>query len=235
MGGPEMTAEWLKTDNGRAYKAKQIRYKKSVLAMLRLDDITDELYTIQSECDEIQYFMSDDETLTAALDDNDEEAYEFRMLFMDLSAKAYRLDEILREDYVTEHFDDFLVGALGNRFNVIGYDGYEEDYYNLTTFESGLAQTESGKKITRLTKEQMLSACGQCLGIVISFLDVRHSYDYLKASFDILKNQNTSILKTIKVIEELYENAVKDDPNDESVKLFDSYLMGLPDEVWVSA
>ncbi|MCL2752052.1 MAG: hypothetical protein FWE62_04775 [Firmicutes bacterium] len=230
-----MYKTWLETDNGRAYKAKQMRYKKSALAMLQLEDITDELYTIQTECDEIQYFMSDDETLTAALDDNDEEAYEFRMLFMDLSAKANRLDEILREEYVTEHFDDFLVGALGDRFNLIGFDGYEEDYYGLTAFEQGLAQTESGKRITRLTKDQMLTVCGQCLGIVISFIDIRHKYDYLKSSFDILKNQNNSILQTIKAIEELYEKAVEKDPKDENVRLFDSYLASLPDDVWVSA
>ena len=116
---------WLKTDNGKAYKAKQMRCKKAAMQTLNIDDITDELYTINSECDEIQYFMSDDESLTAALNDDEEEAYEFRMLFMDLSAKCEQLSEILREEYVTEHFDDFMVGMLGNRFNAVGYDSYE--------------------------------------------------------------------------------------------------------------
>jgi len=225
---------WYATENGRAYKAKQMRYKKAAMQIYNIEQITDELYNISNECDEIRYFMSDDETLTSALNVDDEEAYEFRMLFMDLSAKCEKLDGILREEYVSEHFDDFLVGMLGNRFNTIGYDGYEEDYYNLTRYESELAQSESGKRALRLTKEQLLSTCGHCLGIVISFLDVRHSFDYLKASFDILKENNTSILKVIKDIEALYEKAVDDGFYGENKKLFNAYIEGLPDEVWLS-
>lgn len=225
---------WYATDNGRAYKAKQMRYKKAAMQMLNIEQITDELYNISSECDEIRYFMSDDETLTAALDGDDEEAYEFRMLFLDLSAKCEQLVNILQEEYVSEHFDDLLVGMLGNRFNTIGYDGFEEDYYNLTRFESDLAQRESGKRVMRLNKEQIISTCGQCLGIVISFLDVRHSYDYLKASFDILKDNNTSILKTVKDIEALYEKAVNDGYWGENTKLFNDFVMSLPDELWLS-
>ena len=79
----EAYQKWLKTDNGRAYKAKQMRYKKAAMLIYNINDITDELYTIQTECDEIRYFMDDDETLTAALDGDEEEAYEFKMLFMD--------------------------------------------------------------------------------------------------------------------------------------------------------
>ena len=221
--------------NGRAYKAKQMRYKKAAMLIYNISDITDELYAIQTECDEIRYFMEDDETLTAALDSNDEEAYEFKVLFMDLSAKCERLHECLQDNCVTDHFDDFLVGMLGNRFNAVGYDGYEEDYYSLTSYDGGLAQRESGKRAMRLNKEQVLSVCGQCLGIIISFLDVRHSYDYLKASFDILKDKNTSILKTIKDIEALYEKAVEDGLYGENIKLFDMYAAALPDEVWLSA
>jgi hypothetical protein len=226
---------WLKTDNGRAYKAKQMRYKKAAMSMINKENVYEELYEIMNECDEIRYFISDDESLVEAMNDDEEEAYEFRMLFMDLSAKCETLECTMRDNYVTEHFDDFLVGILGNRFKMIGYDEYEEDYFNLTLFEAGLAQTESGKRVMRLTKEQMLEVCGQCLGIVISFLDIRHKYDYLKASFDILKNKNSSILQTIKGIEELYEKAVEDSFCGEHDKLFNMYVSGLPDEVWLSA
>jgi hypothetical protein len=230
----EALKRWYATDNGKAYKARNLRYKKAAMQMLNMEEMTDELYNICGECDEIQYFMTDDESLIDAMDGDEEEAYEFRMLFMDLSAKCDRLESILREEYVSEHFDDFLVGMPGNRFNAIGYDGYEEDYYSLTSFEGGLAQKESGKRVMRLTKDQMLSTCGHCLGIVISFLDVRHSYDYLKASFDILKEKNTAILNVIKDIEALYEKAVDDSFYGEHAKLFNDYVSRLPDEVWLS-
>jgi hypothetical protein len=230
----ESYKRWLKTDNGRAYTAKNLRYKKAALHMMCLEDITEELYAIQNECDEIKYFMEDDETLTAGMDD-DEEGYQFRVLFADLSAKCYRLDEALRDAYVSEHFDDYLVGMLGDRFRVIGYDGYQEDYYNLTSFEAGLAKTESGKRVMRLTKEQVLATCGQCLGIVLSFLDVRHSFDYLKASFDILKDHNLAVLNAIKSVDKLYQLASEDERYGEYDSRFERYLSELPDEVWVSA
>jgi hypothetical protein len=225
---------WEKTENGKAYKAKKLRHKKAALELLNLDDITNMLYEIGSECEEIYYFMADDETLLDALDGDEEEAYEFRMVFSDLSAKCDSLSEAIN-DGVTRHFDDFMVGLLGNRYKAVGYDGYEEDYFGLTSYDGGRAQEESGKRVMRLNKEEILSVCGQCLGVVISFLDVRHSYDYLKATFDILKEKNTSVLRQIKAIEELYEKAAEEDFQGENGRLFGLYADGLPDEVWLSA
>ena len=53
----------------------------------------------------------------------------------------------------------------------------------------------------------MLSTIGQCVGTLIAFLDLRQSYDYLKATFDILRDENTSLLKQIKAIETAYDAA----------------------------
>ena len=68
----------------------------------------------------------------------------------------------------------------------------------------------SGKRLMRKTKEEMISIIGQCFGIVIAYLDLRQSYDYLKATFDILRDDNLSILKMIKEIEAAYEAAEKE-------------------------
>jgi hypothetical protein len=214
-------------------KARNMRHKKAALATLNYDSITDELYALSEECDGIRYLMADDEMLLNALDGDEDDAYEFRMMFSDLSAKCESLDYALRDTDVTEHFNDFLVGILGNKYNAVGYDSYEEDYFNLTRFEGELAQSESGKRIMRLTKEQMLSVCGQCIGIVVSFLDIRHKYEYLKATFDILKDQSTSILRTVKDIEALYEQAMEDGPGSYSMELLDKYISNLPDDVWL--
>lgn len=88
----------------------------------------------------------------------------------------------------------------------------------------------------RRTKPEMLSIIGQCLGIVIAFLDLRQSYDYLKATFDILRNENTSILQVIKEIESAYEQAHDEDgflrQSDKTIH-FDLLLSNLPEKFWV--
>ncbi len=71
--------------------------------------------------------------------------------------------------------------------------------------------------------------------MVFHFLDLRQQYDYLKATFDILWDENTSLLKQIKEIEAAYEAA------DETgwyswyaeVKRFDQLLDCLPDRAWI--
>ncbi len=187
------------------YKAKQLRYKKAALQMLQRDSIEDELYEIMASCEDVRWFMeSDDGSLLNAMDSDEEDEYEFRMAFSGLSGKCEALNEIIRDNMITKHFDDFMVGLLGNRYKCIGYDSYEEDYYSLTSFEGGLAERESTKRLMRLTKEKLLAICGQCLGVTLSILDIRHSYDYLKSAFDVLKEQNTSVLQCIKDIEAAY-------------------------------
>ena len=50
---------------------------------------------------------------------------------------------------------------------------YEEDYFSLTSYESGLAASEAGKRIMRMAKAEMITTIGQCMGVVISFLNVQ--------------------------------------------------------------
>lgn len=220
----------------KADRARRLRYKRPALDSLGYDAICSELYEISDACSEIQWFMDNDgETLLNALDGDEDEEYEFRMAFSDLSAKSEQLWEIVMGEVVRDSFDDCIVGLIGNRYNLIGYDGYEEDYYSLTSFEQELAYTDSGKRVMRMTKQEMLSTIGQCLGITVAFLDLRHSYDYLKATFDILRDENTSILKVIKGIEIAYESADKMEWDNWSreVKEFDSLVANLPDRFWI--
>ncbi len=77
----------------KADRAKNLRYKRPALASLGLDIITTELAEISEACSEIQWFIDgDDETLLNALDDDEEDEYEFRMAFSDLSSKAEELN-----------------------------------------------------------------------------------------------------------------------------------------------
>lgn len=183
----------------------------------------------------VWYMDQDDETLINALDGNEDDAWEFKMMFSDLACKAENLQHTMGEWIVREKYDDCTVALIGNRYELVGYDSYEEDYYSLTGYDSELATTEAGKRLMHHTKAEIISIVGQCLGVLIAFLDVRQQYDYLKATMDILRDENTSILKQVKEIEKLYEAAAEESfcawsPVTEKLDVMISYL---PDRLWV--
>ena len=225
----------------KAERARNLRYKRAALASMGFDHIRNELDEMRDTCDTIHWWTDqDDETLLNALDGDDEDVWEFKMAFADLEAKADSLFEIIYELYRYEDdfaqtYDDCTVALIGNRYLAIGFDSFEGDYYALTGYESDLAQTESGKRLMRKTKAEIISTVGQCLGILISFLDLRQQYDYLKATFDILRDENTSLLQQIKEIDSAYEAMVKADwvERPAAEKRFDQLLSALPDRAWV--
>lgn len=220
----------------KAERTRNLRYKRPALMSLGYDMMSNELYEIGSACAEVQWFVENDsETLLSALDGDSEAEWEFRMAFSDLSGKVEELDNAIRDSDVREYFDDCTVSLIGNRYKTLGYDTLEEDYFSLTSFEQDIAFSESGKKFMRRTKQEMLSIIGQCLGIVIAFLDVRHTFDYLKATFDILRDENTSILKIVKDIEDAYEaaNEARFCAWESEVKRFDRLAENLPERLWL--
>ena len=200
-----------------------------------------ELDDIRDACDTIHWWTDqDDETLLNALDGDDEDVWEFKLAFSHLEAKADELFETIHElcryeDDFGQVYDDCTVALIGNRYQTIGYDGFEEDYYSLTGYELGLAQTESGKRLMRRTKAEIISTVGQCFGILIAFLDLRQQYDYLKATFDILRDENTSMLQQVREIDAAYTALVTADwsARSEAEKKFDRRLAALPDRAWV--
>ena len=189
----------------KAEKCRNLRYKKPALMNLGYFAITEKLDEIQEVCSDIHWAFDDDETLINAFDGNDEEAWEFKMAFTEVEGEAYQLNECLREQFCfgddpAREFDDCSVALIGNRYNAVGYDDYEEDYYNLTSYETNLATTEAGKRIMRKTKAEMLATIGQVLGIILAFQNLEIKYEYLKATIDIFRDANMSILQVIKDI-----------------------------------
>lgn len=229
------------TENARAYRARNLRYKRAALASMGFDFIRNELDEMRETCDTIHWWTDqDDETLLNALDGDDEDVWEFKMAFSHLEARADRLFETIYElcryeDDFGQTYDDCTVALIGNRYLTVGFDSFEEDYYALTGYESNLAQTESGKRLMRKTKAEIISTIGQCLGILIAFLDLRQQYDYLKATFDILRDENTSLLQQIKAIDAAYEAMVTADwmQRPAAEKQFDRLLATLPDRAWI--
>ena len=142
-------------ESSKAYRARNLRYKRAALASMGFDHIRDELDEMRDSMAAIHWWSEqDEETLLNTLDGDEDDAWEFKMAFSDLEAKADRLFEVIydlaryEEDF-GQTFDDCTVALIGNRYQVMGFDTYEEDYFNLTNYESGLAQTESGKRLMR--------------------------------------------------------------------------------------
>ena len=222
--------------NAKAMKAKAMMYKRPALASMGYDSMISELYEIQEACTDVKWYMEQgDDTLLNALGDDEEAEWEFRMAFTDLDGKAYQLIERLQEDLIREDYDDCTVALIGNRYEAVGYDSYEEDYFHLTSYEAELAQTEAGKRLMRHTKAEMISTFGQCLGTLIAFLDLRQQYDYLKAAMDVLRDENTSLLKLIKEIDEAYDAAEEVGFNSwyAEARRFDQLVRELPERMWI--
>lgn len=225
----------------RAMWTRNLCHKRSALMYMGYSDVMSELYEIQNACCDIRWFIdNDDETLLNALDGDDEEEYEFKMAFVDLEAKAEGLWSAIEEQQnlcwgedFGRMFNDCTVALIGNRYDVIGYDTIDEDYYSLTNYEMELATTEAGKRLMRKTKAEMISTIGQCFGILMAFLDLRQQYDYLKATFDILRDENTSMLQTIKEIDAAYKAAMEAGLYSKEMRDFDRLLEMLPQKAWV--
>ena len=224
----------------KADRCRNLRYKKPALMDLGYFAITEKLEEIQEVCSEIHWAFDDDETLINAFDGNEEDAYEFKMAFTEIEGEAYQLRERLEEQFGYEDdperaFNDCSVALIGNRYNAVGFDDYEEDYYSLTSYETHLATTEAGKRIMRKTKAEMLSVIGQVLGIILAFQNVQMKYEYLKATIDIFRDSNISILQVIKTIEQKYADMFCDDygKSKRAEKEFEALVKELPDKYWV--
>lgn len=227
----------------KADRTRVLRYKRPALESMNYDAIVTELDEINLACQDVKYFIDgDDGTLLNALDGDDEAEWEFKMVFSDLTAKADRLYEciydevrLLGHDKLERKFNDCTVALVGNRYRTLGWDDEEEDYFSLTLYDAQLAYTEAGKRLMRHTKAEIISTVGQCFGILIAFLDLRQQYDYLKATMDILRDENTSLLQNIKAIDSAYQEAeaVGFYSWYSEVKHFNGLLDCLPDRIWV--
>ncbi len=229
----------MSTEETKRFKAEQLRYKKPIVKELNLDSIKDELWDIREECEGVKwYFDTDEDTLLNALDGNEDEAYEFKMMFGDLCAECEQMYMDLNEEWVPECFDKFFVAAgAGKDFGgLLGYDSYEHDYFGISGPDVW-AENESKKALKRMTKDELIVAIRQCFRVYQSFVALRYRYDCLKASMDILKGQNTGYLQMVKQIEEVYERAEKASLGfryqSKEVMELDRILKNMPQEAWV--
>lgn len=223
----------------KAYKARQLRYKKPIARELNIDTIQSELYDMGSACEEIHWYDNDEESLVNALDGDEDEAYEFKMAFSDLEAELEQFREDLNSEYISDYFDVFFP-AVGARYlgGYLGFDQYEGDYYGLEPYEYSRAENEAAKKIMSLTKKEILETVGQCLKIAYQYMAIRYRYDCLDATIEILRGENMERIKIIKGIEEQYLIAEKSSEGfkwkyDKEIYKLDDMIKQVPQEYWI--
>lgn len=221
-------------------KARQLRYKKPIVKGINLWTIREKLQEISEECNNVQYyFETDDDTLLNALDGNEDEAYEFRMMFADLCAECEQMYSDLQNEYVPECFDDFFVAIGASEYGggLLGWDSYEQDYFGIELSDS-VAEHEIQKRLDRLKKSELIESARACLKVLYAYLGIQNRYDNLKAAMDILKDENTSYLQVVKQIEECYQKANEEtdgfryDFGKEVTKL-ERLASAMPQEAWL--
>lgn len=225
----------------KRFKAKQLRYKKPIVKNLNLDFIQQDLWDIQEACEEVHWFADSDDgedTLINALNGDEDEAYEFKMEFADLCAECERMFEDIEEEWVPKCFDIFFVsaGAGENYGGLLGFDEYEGDYFGIGCSDSW-AEDETKKKLKQMTKDELIASTRQCFKVFQAYIGIRNRYDSLKAAIDILRDQNTGHIQTVKEIERLYEEASKQQDRfaeySKEWKEFERYTDSLPQEAWI--
>ena len=231
----------MNADETKKYKAKQLRYKKPIVKNLNLDKITEDLWDIQDECENIRWYTDSEDgidSLLNALDGDEDEAYEFKMAFGDLCAECEQMMSDLNEEWVPECFDIFFVAArAGDSYGgILGYDTYEQDYYGISCMDS-FAEDEAKKKLKQMTKDEIIAAVRQCFKVYQGYIGLRNRYDSLKAAIDILRDKNTGVLQAVKEIEKLYEKASEEQGRyaeySKAWRDFERYTNTLPQEAWI--
>lgn len=232
----------INSEETKRLKAKNLRYKKPIVKDLNLEKITEDLYDIMNECEDVRWCTdseSGEDSLLNALDGDEDEAYEFKMAFADLCAECDRMYEDLHEEWIPECFDIFFVTAgAGESFGgLLGWDSFEGDYFGIDGTDSW-AEDEAKKKLKQMTKDELIAAIRQCFKVYQAYIGLRSRYDSLKAAIDILRDKNTGVLQAVKEIEKLYEEASKEQGETAKYsvawKEFERYTNALPQEAWIS-
>lgn len=201
----------------RRKKARDMRYKKPIVKDLNYFSIRQYLSEIQEECDDVRWFYeTDDDTLINALDGDEDEAYEFKMMFSDLSAECEQMLEDLDDWRYSDHIEDlfnlfFVAMDAGDEFGgLLGYDSYEQDYFRIDNFDDDYLEEKSREKIEHMTKKEIVETARRCFRVYQSYISLRYRHDCLKSSLDILHDKNTGHLQVVKEIEKLYDQVDKE-------------------------
>ena len=234
-----MTPAEFKAEAART-KARQLRYKRPALASLGGEYMMQRLQDIQEEIGDVTYFLDGDDGrgLLDALDGDEEEAFEFQMMFSKLQADAERLlDTVYEYDFDLDEYDMVTTAILGEHGHLVGYDDYEEDYFALTNaWEEDAAITDAGKHLMAKTKKDMVQCLRKNWGLFLAFFDLDQEYEHLEATMNIIRGGNQALLQAVRQVENLYERLYNTDTGrmDREVSgWLDKVFQALPERMWL--
>lgn len=158
-------------------RAKAPMWRKTMLQNLSMDNIQTNLEEIGEAGDYCGYEGSS----------MGEYYEEYRELFNELSMGASDLNDALCRigEYDDEAFagwDDCTVALLGDVQKVLGYDSAEMDYFAmLDPWEEKQGVKEAEKRLSRLTKAQLIHLFRQVMVTLVAYMDIKGSFDTLSA------------------------------------------------------
>lgn len=227
-----------KAEEARRERARKMRYKRPIMKELNLFTIQENLEKINEDAYDLRW-TEDNDALVAALDGDEDEAYQFRMEFSDVEAEAARMLEDLQERWIPEEFDTFFPAA-NMQGEMWGYDTYQGDYFGLEPWENDYARKEAEKAIGYLTKAQIIETAGYCLRIAMQYTALMYRYDCLRSAIDILKGQNEGLLNQVRAIENQYDVAEEKSEHfrykyaaADEIRKLDELASNLPDRIWI--
>lgn len=239
----------------RAHKAKQMRYRRPACKTMHWQGILDDLEEMREDIDEGRWMYGQYEALgdsaTGTLDE--ETVYELQIAFSDLQSEIEKMDEDMRElrrvedDFFyddDEEYDDPPVlfdcffPAIDYNDRVWGFDVEEHDYYGLEPGLEDLARREARKRLKHLTKDKLIECAGRCMEIARQYMSLRARYDGLSTALAVLKGQFEASLEMVKHIEDLYEAAEQATDGFRwtfcrELRTLDAALDNLPDRLWI--
>ena len=216
----------------KAEIAQAVRWKLPSLNRLGYREMWRELESIQDTLYEMHYFIEEgDETFMNAMDGEEDEEREFRMMFSELEGEAEDIREMfssfdngvfpllmtvseqseLYEDepeYTTcRLYDDCTVALIGRGFNfgMNGFDVYEMDAFGLDDGSAEYAAKQAQKRLLRLTKEKLVDTVGQAVSIMLRFQEFFVHYQILTQTFEQIRGANLSTLQVMRDIDTTYE------------------------------
>ena len=177
---------------------------------------------------------SNDETLINALDGDEDDAYEFKMEFADLEAECSMMWDDLNDINDYEIFDDIFtaIGGTDQGGGLLGWDSYEQDYYSLD-LPAEWSESESTKRLERLTKKELLENVGFSFKIFMAFMGLQSRYESLSATMLLIRDQNTGHIKVVKEIEKIYGEAVESGDWSKEGMRFKKLIGMMPPEAWL--
>lgn len=208
-------------------QSKTPLWKKSMLKKMSLSDMKEQLWEISDNGDAYGYEWGDESGYYA----------EYKDQFDELSAQAgmmlEALDNIECEWYIDEYeaeeqWNDITVGMLGELYTVLGYDSEELDYYNILGYEEDMAQEEAIKRLSRLTKPELIKRMQYCLKMIVLFYDIKAAHDCLTSIVEVLDEKGAILERKNNEIDRIYEDITGKNSDN-----FDAIVASLPQRMWV--